>query len=204
MSRCTGIPRGPEALRNPKVPIATASSGRTHGGTVGEGTRQGTKRTVTELLAWDFDRNHVQEARLHGAFGWWWDEASRAQVCQGDGRHPNGLILVRPRRETCSATACACDADTRMMACRIGAGTTDGITGVRAAVAVASARARLLPPSRLRRALRRASVPALVAASTPVSACARARARAPASLALGARLCTRCVLTLGCLPAVSR
>lgn len=39
----------------------------------------------------------------------------------GDGRHPNGLVLCRPRRLTCFASTCECKADTFTMAGRMGA-----------------------------------------------------------------------------------
>ena len=91
------------------------------GGTVGEGSRHGTHRSALEQAAFEWDADGLQRASLRASLLIFRDDASRRRICSGDGRHPCGLVLVRPRRSDCSATECSCRADTVAMAARIGA-----------------------------------------------------------------------------------
>ena len=189
MSRCSGIRRTEAAFLPQQHEVASARSGRAHGGTVGAGTRQGTTRTVAQRLAWDWDALGAQEKALTAAFILWSDAATRARLCQGDGRHPgSGLCLKRPRRASCSATSCDCLADTVAIAGALGVGHADGQQGVRATTASASARhACIASAAALALAPAPAPAPALAPALALRSPCAPARDRPPASFAPRAR-----------------
>lgn len=115
--------RGKAGCLPPKERKAKSSGGGRRGGTVGAGTRQGTRRTHLEELAYRFDADGVQLAALEASINAFFDERVRAQLCAtADGRHSSGLILMRPRRLSCTQTLCRCNADTFTMACRLGFG----------------------------------------------------------------------------------
>lgn len=119
--------RGPGALKEEKVgcePLPTIAKaekvGKPRGGTVGAGTRGGTKRSYAEQLAYDFDDDGRISGALAAALLAYKDQPSRTLICASGGRHQNGLVLTRPRDPMC-LVRCECDADTSAMAGRIGA-----------------------------------------------------------------------------------
>jgi hypothetical protein len=115
--------RGSGACQEDTVPTQPASSGLSRGGTKGKGTRQGTKRSHLQQLAFDWDPDGWQLACLQSALAVYLDPVLRARVCAGTGRHAGSLVLHRPRRGSCSSSHCDCDAETRTIADRIGMGT---------------------------------------------------------------------------------
>ena len=118
--------RGKGALKEEKVasePAPTITKQKTagkRGGTIGQGTRGGTKRAPAEQLAYDSDEDGVVRGALTAALIVYNDPSARSQVCASGGRHQNGLVLKRPRAPLCSVL-CECDANTSAMAGRIGA-----------------------------------------------------------------------------------
>jgi hypothetical protein len=119
LPRVAATYRGESSLLPPRVPLARTSGVR-KGGTKGAGTRPGLERDAAEALAFEWDLDGVQLASLSASKLVFLAEPFRANVCAGDGRHPCGLILVRPRRAACGVATCLCAADTRSMAYRIG------------------------------------------------------------------------------------
>ena len=90
-------------------------------GTVGVGTRQGTKRDYAETLAYDFDLDGMNLAALHAARLVYLDSRTRLALCNNGGRHPSGLVLVRRLRGACGAGPCTCPTSTGATAGLIGA-----------------------------------------------------------------------------------
>jgi hypothetical protein len=115
--------RGTEGCLPRKELIAKPASSGRRGGTVGPGSRQATRRSHHEQLAYEFDVDGMQLAGLLASLDVYFDKRERAQLCATPhGRHLCGLILMRPPRPSCTQTLCRCDADTVTMAYRFGFG----------------------------------------------------------------------------------
>ena len=146
--------RGIDALRGPSIATAVAAIAdadkKGRGGTVGKATRQGTKRSFAEATAYAFDLDGIQKTSLRCSMALYMHSPSRATVCASGGTHSCGLILCRPPRPSCSASSCACDADTTGMAEKIGKwkGSAAAMEAEAAGSSSARSAGKAKPPSR--------------------------------------------------------
>lgn len=83
-------------------------------------------RTMSSSPTMDVDGRQLRA--LQASLDVYFNPSERCKLCAtADGRHPCGLILLRPARPGCSPSRCLCRADTVTMAFRLGFGAAGGL-----------------------------------------------------------------------------